>query len=101
MTGILQFVELFGTLVFAISGGLAAAEKKLDVFGFVVLAVATGIGGGTVRNIFLDVYPLVWAAEPIYLLICALAGIATFQRVFGLDQSGGALGFQPGASEYH
>ena len=101
MTGILQFVELSGTLVFAISGGLAAAEKKLDVFGFVVLALATGIGGGTVRNIFLDVYPLVWVAEPIYLLICALAGIATFQREFGLDQSGGALGLQHRPAQYH
>ncbi len=52
MTGILQFVELSGPLIFAIRGGLAAAEKKLDVFGFVVLALATGVGGGTVRNIF-------------------------------------------------
>jgi len=58
----IQYVfELFGTVVFAISGALAADErKKHDWFGIAVYAFITAVGGGTLRDIFLNSYPLVW-----------------------------------------
>ncbi len=53
--------ELFGTVVFAISGALAGDERqKHDWFGITFIAFITAIGGGTIRDLFLDSYPLVW-----------------------------------------
>lgn len=44
--------------VFAASGALKAGEKEMDIFGFVLLACVTGIGGGTLRDLLLAVQPV-------------------------------------------
>ncbi len=41
--------EAIGVAVFALTGALVAARKGMDPFGFALLAIVTGIGGGTVR----------------------------------------------------
>ncbi|MFW9278004.1 trimeric intracellular cation channel family protein, partial [Glaesserella parasuis] len=41
--------DLIGTIVFAISGAIAARQHKMDIFGMFVLAFVTGVGGGTLR----------------------------------------------------
>ena len=51
MHPIIQFGDYAGTAVFAISGGLAAAQKRLDITGFVLLAFVTAVGGGTMRDL--------------------------------------------------
>ncbi|MFC6999833.1 trimeric intracellular cation channel family protein [Rufibacter roseus] len=60
-------LEIIGTFVFAISGTLTAAEKKLDPFGASVIAFVTALGGGTVRDLLLNLRP-VWIQEERYLL---------------------------------
>ena len=47
MNGVIQLVDMMAVGVFAISGALAAAERKLDVLGFILFGTITGIGGGT------------------------------------------------------
>ena len=50
----LAFVfELFGTVAFAISGAITGLKKKMDIFGVVILAVVTAVGGGAIRDIVL------------------------------------------------
>jgi len=54
-----QWFDLLGIAVFAVSGTLAAWRKQMDGFGVIVLASVTAIGGGTLRDVILDV-PVIW-----------------------------------------
>jgi uncharacterized membrane protein YeiH len=74
---LLYYAGLAGIAVFAISGALAAAEKELDILGFILFATATGIGGGTVRDLILGV-EVAWVANPIDLETCIAAAILTY-----------------------
>ena len=65
------------TAVFAVTGVLAAVRQNMDVMSFVIIGVVTAIGGGTLRDVFLDV-PVFWLADPAYLLVAASAAVATF-----------------------
>ncbi|MEX0731632.1 MAG: trimeric intracellular cation channel family protein [Aquisalimonadaceae bacterium] len=78
MNPLIHALDLSGTFVFALSGGMAAARKGLDPFGFVVVAMVTGLGGGTLRNLLLDIHPVTWVADPGYLLVCVIAALLTF-----------------------
>lgn len=67
-------LELVGTFVFAISGALAVRELEHDMFGAGFTGFITAIGGGTLRDILLDSYPLVWIGD-IWFLYSILVGI--------------------------
>ncbi|GAB3450953.1 trimeric intracellular cation channel family protein [Insolitispirillum peregrinum] len=73
----LLVVDLVAVAVFAISGALVAARKEMDPVGFIFLGTATGIGGGTFRDLVLGV-PLLWVQQPVYLWVCIIASLATF-----------------------
>jgi uncharacterized membrane protein YeiH len=72
MTLFTQILEFVGTFAFAISGIRLASAKQFDWFGAYVVGVATAIGGGTLRDILLDV-PIFWMTNPIYLICSGLA----------------------------
>lgn len=71
------FFDYAGVAVFAATGALAASRKQLDIIGFLFLASVTGIGGGTLRDLILDV-PVFWVANSMYLLVCAAVAILVF-----------------------
>ncbi len=73
----IQLADYAGTVVFAVSGGLAAAQRRLDITGFVLLALATAVGGGTIRDLLLA-REVFWIAHPIYLVLAAVPGIVVF-----------------------
>ena len=50
----IYMLDLFGTAVFAVSGALAAGRKRMDIFGLIVLGCVTALGGGTLRDVMLD-----------------------------------------------
>ena len=54
---VLRVLDLLGVFVFALSGALRAVEKRLDVFGMVVLAAVTALGGGVLRDVLLEYRP--------------------------------------------
>ncbi len=56
-----ELMENLGTASFGISGALAALNKRLDVFGVLVLTFATAVGGGTVRDIMIGNTPVAWS----------------------------------------
>lgn len=75
---ILYVLDLFGTAVFAVSGALAAGRRRMDLFGALVIAAVTAIGGGTVRDLILDRHPVFWIRDLRYLAVIAGAGSLTF-----------------------
>jgi uncharacterized membrane protein YeiH len=77
-------LELIGTFFFAISGALAMQDKEHDWFGAGFTGFVTAIGGGTIRDIMLGSYPLVWIGD-IYFLYAVLIGVVAaivFFRIF-------------------
>jgi uncharacterized membrane protein YeiH len=75
---LLLVLELVGIFVFALSGGLVAVRKHLDIFGVIVLAGATGLGGGFLRDVLIDATPPTALADWRYLLVPVAAGLTTF-----------------------
>lgn len=71
------FLDYLGVTLFAATGALAASRRQLDVIGFVFFAALTGTGGGTVRDLILDV-PVFWLVQPIHILICAAVAVVVF-----------------------
>ncbi|MBB6372216.1 trimeric intracellular cation channel family protein [Chryseobacterium shigense] len=72
-------IEVLGTVSFAMSGSFAAMQKRLDPFGVLIIAFVTSVGGGTVRDLLLDI-PVFWMHD---LLTCALIlGTSIFAMIF-------------------
>lgn len=77
-----NWCDYLGTLAFAISGIRLAAGKGLDWFGAYVVGFVTAVGGGTIRDILLDIKPF-WLIQPSYLIITGLGLLFTiiFRRL--------------------
>jgi len=73
----LAVLDWLGLAVFAVTGALVASRKQMDIVGFALLGTATGIGGGTLCDLILDV-PVFWAAEPAYLATCLAVSLLVF-----------------------
>ena len=73
----LVFLNILGICVAAISGAIAAGQKKMDFFGVMMIACITALGGGTVRDILLNTYPVSWVNHPEYLLYTSLCALIT------------------------
>ena len=69
---ILYFIDLLGTMVFAISGALAGRDKKLDFFGIAAVGFITAIGGGTMRDILIGSVPVGWMNDLTYLIMISI-----------------------------
>ncbi|MEN6302734.1 MAG: trimeric intracellular cation channel family protein [Armatimonadia bacterium] len=70
-------LDYLGTLAFAISGALKAVRREMDLFGLIVLAVVTAIGGGTVRDVMLGLRPF-WFKDANYILLSLIAALLVF-----------------------
>ena len=70
----LDFLDLAGVAVFALSGALVAAAKRLTIVTFIFFAVITGVGGGTVRDLLIGA-PVFWMHDNAVLLICIGAAL--------------------------
>ncbi len=70
-----NILDLLGTVAFAISGALAAMNRKMDIFGIFIIAFVTAIGGGTVRDILIGNTPVTWMDNTIYIYVIAVATI--------------------------
>ena len=65
MISFVQVLDFIGTFAFAISGIRLASAKRFDWFGAYIVGLATAIGGGTLRDVMLNVTP-VWMTDPMY-----------------------------------
>lgn len=73
----LGYLDWAGVAVFALSGALVAAVKRLTLVTFVFFAVVTGVGGGTLRDLLIGA-PVFWVHENATLLICLAAALAVW-----------------------
>ena len=80
MPSFVDILDFIGTFAFAISGIRLASAKQFDWFGAYIIGFVTAIGGGTIRDVLLDVTP-VWMTNPIYLICTAIAMV--FVIAFG------------------
>jgi len=71
------YLDLAGVAVFAVSGVLAARDRKLDLLGVIVVAAITAIGGGTLRDLLLNRHPIFWVTDSWYLLVIIAAALLT------------------------
>src|SRR5690242_21042999 len=81
-------LDLFGTFVFALSGGMRGVRQRLDVFGVLVLSFAAGNAGGITRDLLIGAVPPAAIGDWRYLDVSLLAGIITFWRPSVIDRLG-------------
>ena len=74
----LVLLDIFGTVIFAITGSLVGKQKQMDIFGVVVLALVTALGGGTLRDVLLGQLPVFWISQPEIIVICIVTALMTF-----------------------
>ena len=75
---LIQFLDLFGTMAFAVTGAIKAVEHKLDIFGVIFLAAITGLAGGIIRDVVLGKIPPSGISEISYASIATVTAIAVF-----------------------
>lgn len=66
---LLHILYLIGITAEAMTGALAAGRRRMDTFGVIIIATATALGGGSVRDMLLGHYPLGWVKHPEYIII--------------------------------
>jgi len=75
---IILILDLFGTVVFAVTGALRAIEHKYDIVGIIILATVTGILGGVMRDTILGVFPPNNFSDTIHIVLTTLTAIVIF-----------------------
>lgn len=75
---LLLFVEIVGTIAFAVSGALVGLQKKMDIFGVSILGVVTAVGGGVIRDLILGITPPITFQSPLYAVIAIAVSVTVF-----------------------
>ncbi|MBB1286416.1 trimeric intracellular cation channel family protein [Flavisolibacter sp. BT320] len=86
---VIRLIDLLGIISFAISGVFAAMQRKLDIFGILVMAFVTALGGGTVRDILIGDFPVQWMLNlgyPLIITLSALAAIVFYKFLRNLQK---------------
>lgn len=81
-----RILDLGGTFVFAISGAVAAVNRRLDIFGILVLSFVAGNFGGITRDLLIGAVPPAALTDGRYLLVSVLAGLITFFLYTGINR---------------
>jgi uncharacterized membrane protein YeiH len=74
----MYFLDLIGTLAFAIAGAFKARERNLNIFAVILLGIVTAVGGGTFRDLVIGRTPLFYLKDQNYLLLSIIGGVATY-----------------------
>jgi uncharacterized membrane protein YeiH len=91
-TTALLILDLIGTFAFALNGALTALRAtRLDIVGVVTLGMITALGGGTIRDVFLDSLPPATFLDWRYLAVAAAGGLIAFLGGPHLERINGAI----------
>lgn len=101
-------LDLFGAVIFSVTGALVASRKQMDVLGFLWLGTATGVGGGTLRDLILG-QPVFWVENNAPLAACLIAAFVVhftapfvqsrYRLILWLDALGMAMAAVAGAAK--
>lgn len=75
---IIYAIDIAGTFAFAISGALVAIKKDFDVFGVIIIAFVTAVGGGMIRDVLINAHPINWIGDINYIWTILTAVAITF-----------------------
>jgi len=75
---VIYALDLIGTFAFAISGALVASKKDFDLFGVIIIAFVTAVGGGMLRDVLINAHPINWIGDLNYIWTILVAVIFTF-----------------------
>lgn len=75
---IIYAIDIIGTFAFAISGALVALKKDFDVFGVIIIAFVTAVGGGMIRDVLINAHPINWIGDINYIWTILTAVAITF-----------------------
>ncbi|AQS93437.1 MULTISPECIES: trimeric intracellular cation channel family protein [unclassified Polaribacter] len=75
---VVYVLDILGTFAFAVSGALVASDKKFDLFGVIIIAFVTAVGGGMLRDVLINAHPINWIADLNYLYVIFTAVVFTF-----------------------
>lgn len=78
----IMVMDIIGTIAFAVAGAMTAIQKKMDIFGVIILSVTTATGGGVFRDLLIGQNPPVMFSNPIYVFIAAGTAVAVFLTVY-------------------
>lgn len=73
----LTLLWTIGITAEGMTGALAAGRERMDLFGVIMIALVTALGGGSIRDMLFGHYPLVWVRDPEYVLLVIVAAILT------------------------
>lgn len=71
----LTIIDILGTIAFAISGVLTAMHKRMDVFGILIIAAVTSVGGGTLRDVLIGKTPVTWMLDMTFIYVIMVASL--------------------------
>jgi uncharacterized membrane protein YeiH len=74
---VLHILSLVAVAAQAMTAALAAGRRSMDWAGVCMLGCITALGGGTIRDVLLGHYPLLWVQDPPYLALAAIAAFVT------------------------
>jgi len=77
MASATYWLAIIATMAFAVTAVLAIADRGVDIFGVMVLGVMTAVGGGTVRDLILNVQPF-WVADLVFIRVAIAASLVAF-----------------------
>ena len=79
-------MDIVGTIAFAISGAMVAIQKKMDIFGVIMLAVTTATGGGILRDLIIGRTPPAAFQDPKYVMMATVTAIIVFLWMAALQR---------------
>ncbi|NVK52135.1 MAG: trimeric intracellular cation channel family protein [Flavobacteriaceae bacterium] len=75
---LIYVLDIIGTFAFAISGALVASKKDFDLFGVIIIAFVTAVGGGMTRDVLINAHPINWIGDLNYIWTILAAVVFTF-----------------------
>ena len=81
---LIYWAEIIGTIAFALSGAMVGIEKRFDIFGIIVLATSTAVGGGAIRDVMIGRTPPNMFVQPIYATIAIVSAIVVFVLTYNM-----------------
>ncbi len=75
---LIYFFDLFGTIIFAITGAVKGVRQRLDFLGVIVFSITVGCAGGMIRDCLIGSLPAMALVDSNYLIVCIITGVVVF-----------------------